>query len=565
VHSTPILNRAGDILGVLSVHFAECRRPSQLEIQLADLCARNAAEAIEAAKAQSALRESESLYRQVVDAMPVAVYSTDASGRILVYNRAAVALWQREPEIGQELWCGSHRMYWPDGTALPLNECPMAIAIQHGESLTGVEAVVERPDGTRRNVLAHPRMMRDSRGQIVGAINVLVDITERKDAERMQDRLHEAQRLESVGLLAGGIAHDFNNILVGVLGNASIAADMVGFSSPVHPVLKEIEIAAERAAHLTRQMLAYAGKTHFVIEPVVVPELIRETASLVRASIPKNIMVHMDLPSGLPAIQADRSQMQQVVMNLLINAAEAIGERAGVIAVATSLRRIEADGDTPAGWYMCLEVRDSGCGMNEDTRARIFDPFFTTKFTGRGLGLAAVAGVVRGHKGVVRVKSAPDQGSTFTVLIPVEKPPAMVRDEERATLGTVLVVDDEAVVLRTAKLGLERRGYRVLAAESGPEAIGHIERDGARIDLVLLDVSMPVMSGPEVLRELVKRRPGIPVLVSSGYPEGDVFRQFGGERVSGFIQKPYTPARLSEKIASILNFTPSEKPGPVPA
>src|SRR6185312_3234535 len=195
----------------------------------------------------------------------------------------------------------------------------MALALQRGQSLEGMEAVIERPDGTRRNVLAHPRMIHDSRGRLVGAINVLVDITERKGAERIQERLREAQRLESIGLLAGGIAHDFNNILVGVLGNACIAGDMVGDDSPVSPVLKEIEIAAERAAHLTRQMLAYAGKTHFVIEPVELSGLVRETLELIRSTLSPRIIVRTDL-STLVRIQADRSQVQQVIMNLMINA-----------------------------------------------------------------------------------------------------------------------------------------------------------------------------------------------------------------------------------------------------
>jgi PAS domain S-box-containing protein len=340
--------------------------------------------------------------------MPVAVYTTDGEGRIQLFNPAAVELWGRTPETGQEQWCGSHRMYWPDGSSLPRNRCPMAMAIQMGSSLEGVEAVVERPDGTRRNVLAHPRVKLDSRGQVTEALNILVDITERKNAERMQELLRETQHVESVGLLAGGIAQDFNDILVSVLGNASIAAGMLEQDSPVQARLKEIESAAEYAAHLVRQLLAYAGKSYFVTEPVQLSDLVRDTVDLVRANIPPDIRVQMDLAADLPAIQADRTQIQQVVINLLNNATDAVRGQAGEIGISTSSE----------GTCVRLSVRDTGSGMDEATKARIFDPFFTTKLTGRGLGLAAAAGIVRGHKGSIEVVSEPGRGSTFVVRLP---------------------------------------------------------------------------------------------------------------------------------------------------
>jgi PAS domain S-box-containing protein len=395
-----------------------------------------------------------------------------------------------------------------------------------------------------------------------GVLNTAIETTGRVRAEQ---RLRDSQKLESLGLLAGGVAHDFNNLLVGVIGGASLAQEMLPPSHPAIELIEGIVRAGEQAAHLTRQMLAYSGKGKFLVEPVNLSALIPEMSGLVRRSISKKIALCLDLAEDLPPIEADRGQIQQVFMNLALNAAEAIGSREGRIDVRTCVEDVDARfmrlhpeaAELRPGKYVCLEVRDTGCGMDDDTRTKIFDPFFSTKFTGRGLGLAAVAGIVRGHQAAIMVTSQPGKGACFTVLFPAaagaaEAPPAAVRDAALQGSGVILVVDDEPLVLNTAKIALEHRGYTVLLADSGPEAIDILKRYPGEIALVVLDLSMPRMSGEEALPELRKIRPSVKALVSSGYSEAETLTMFQGQRVSGFIQKPYTSKGIAEKVKDCL-------------
>jgi two-component system, cell cycle sensor histidine kinase and response regulator CckA len=384
---------------------------------------------------------------------------------------------------------------------------------------------------------------------------IFLDITGRKLAEQ---RLREAQKLESVGLLAGGIAHDFNNLLVGVIGNASLAREMAGADSSLAGLLGEILTTGEQLAHLTRQMLAYAGKGRFYLERLNLSELIPEMRGLVEPSIPGKIEVCLELEPGLPPVEADRGQVQQIFMNLVLNAAEAIGSNPGRITVRTGMRQVDAGHSTglAPGRYICLEVIDTGCGMDDATRAKIFDPFFSTKFLGRGLGLAAVSGIVRGHKGAITVVSAPGHGSCFTILLPASAAaaavPAASPVKDLAGSGTILVVDDEEGVRRVAQKALERYGYQVVPAESGPAAIDAARRHPGNIAVVLLDLSMPGMGGEEVLPQLRKVRPNARVIVSSGYSEAETMRLFAGQSVAGFLQKPFTARELAEKVKTAL-------------
>jgi CheY-like chemotaxis protein len=333
---------------------------------------------------------------------------------------------------------------------------------------------------------------------------------------------------------------------------------------PDHPavdLMLGVLHSGEQAAHLTRQMLAYSGKGKFLIEPLNLSALIPDMVGLVRPSISKKIAVHLDLPEHLPLIEADRGQIQQVFMNLALNAAESIGSHDGVVTVSAGMqlvdgafvrRNAEAD-HLQRGEYVFLEVQDTGCGMDDSIRAKIFDPFFSTKFTGRGLGLAAVSGIIRGHKGAIIVRSSEGQGSTFTVLFPAaagakEQPAIVAPQAALQGSGTVLVVDDEEVVRGMAKRALERHGYKVLLADGGLEAIDVFNRHSNEIVLVLLDLSMPGMSGHETLPELRKIRPETKVVISSGYSEAETMALFRGQRVSGFVQKPYTSVRLAERV-----------------
>jgi signal transduction histidine kinase/CheY-like chemotaxis protein len=391
---------------------------------------------------------------------------------------------------------------------------------------------------------------------------------------RSDEKLLQKQKLESLGILAGGIAHDFNNLLTGILGNASLAMDMLPQDSPVARMLEDVMQASERAAHLTRQMLAYAGKGRFVLERLDISRLVREISHLIKSSIPQNVQICLDLGDDLPVIEADGSQIQQLVMNLVINAAEAIpSERTGSVTVITRTQHLDesylaqlgASSDLAQGEYVALEVRDTGSGMDEATLRRIFDPFFTTKFAGRGLGLAATEGIVRGHGGVLKVYSSPGHGSTFKVLFPAlaegkrreeVRPPAPVKVP--AGSGTVLVVDDEEVVRRTAKSALERGGYDVVLAEDGPEGIRIFEALKDRIALVLLDLTMPGLGGEEVLLRLQAIGPQVRVILSSGYNEVEVIQRFAGKGLAGFLQKPYTAAALIDAVNQVLASAPGQ-------
>jgi two-component system cell cycle sensor histidine kinase/response regulator CckA len=404
----------------------------------------------------------------------------------------------------------------------------------------------------------------DEQGNLTSILSQVLDVTERNRAE---ERLREAQKMESIAMLAGGLAHDFNNLLVGVVGNASVAGEMLPAGSPMKELLARIVKSGEQAAHLTRQMLAYSGKGQFVVAPVDLTEVVREVTDLVRSTAPKKIAIELDLEPRLPSIEADRSQIHQVLMNLVINATEAVGDEAGMVVIQTGTQ--ELDGGSPRefggteivpGQYVFLEVRDTGCGMDKATQARIFDPFFTTKFLGRGLGLAAVRGIVRGHKGAIRVRSAPGRGTSFQVLFPAigwaeSRPQASEAAEQlRPALrmaGAILVVDDEEPVRTMAKLALEMHGCTVLTAGSGAEAVRVLSENADTIFVALLDLSMPGMSGQEALPKLLAVKSSLKAVVSSGYSEADALRLFQGMPVAGFIQKPYTVERLVEKINSV--------------
>ncbi|MFN7993977.1 MAG: response regulator [Bryobacteraceae bacterium] len=384
--------------------------------------------------------------------------------------------------------------------------------------------------------------------------------------ERYQEQVRQTQKLESLGVLAGGIAHDFNNILTGILGNATLVAELLPPGHPAHRLIEDVVKASERAASLTNQMLAYAGKGQFVIRSVDLSALIGGLTDFFRASVPKNVELSLYLGRDLPHIEADASQLEQVIMNLVLNAAEAIPQGiAGRVRVMTSVQDIDAQSAgisflgpaPPYGKYSAVQVVDDGDGMDEQTLAKIFDPFFTTKFMGRGLGLAAVQGIVRRHGGWMNVQSRPGQGTTFTVLFPASAAETELADESvrrnKDIAGTVLVVDDEDIVRRTATSLLEQQGFRVSCAENGKVAVDLFRRMSDEISVVLLDVTMPVMDGEETLRELKAIRPDTKVLLSSGFNEADVVRRFAAADLAGFIQKPYSSTRLVDKIRRVLD------------
>jgi two-component system cell cycle sensor histidine kinase/response regulator CckA len=442
--------------------------------------------------------------------------------------------------------------------------------VETGLPVIDHEYVMEDPGGAgeTRSWSESWYPVKSADGRLIGVGVTALETTEKKRAEKEQQilerRMLDAQKLESIGLLAGGIAHDFNNLLTGILGNAGLALEIADSQSAVASCLEEIVKAGERAAHLTKQMLAYSGKGQFFVESLDLSEEAQDVVRLVRASISKKISVDLDLGKDLPRMRADKGQLQQVVMNIVVNAAEAIGDANGLLSVRTGIRELSsreiretlAGAELEPGCYIFLEVTDTGCGMNEETEARIFDPFFTTKFTGRGLGLAAVGGIVRSHKGAIQVRSAPGQGSTFTVYFPPVAQEAPVsaakaetsRSSKIQVCGSILVVDDEEMVRHTARGALERLGCQVMVAGSGPEAIELFRRHAGEVSLIILDLSMAGMSGLDVLPELRRVRSDVSVLISSGYSESETLRLFAGHQISGFLQKPYTPQRLLERV-----------------
>ena len=378
-------------------------------------------------------------------------------------------------------------------------------------------------------------------------------------------RMLEKQKLESLGVLAGGIAHDFNNIVMTILGNADLAERALSPDSPARESLHEITQSAKRAANLCQQLLAYLGKGRFEKKTLDLNAVIAEMEPMLKMSVSKKSTIRFTLAPQLPPMEADLGQIQQVVMNLVINASEAITTGGGVINLSTGslccdrayLGEMWSAEELPEGLYDFIEVADNGCGMDEGVRARIFDPFFTTKAMGRGLGLAAVMGLVRGHKGAIKVYTEPGRGSTFKLLFPAAAasestgPRAEANGRWRGT-GTVLLVDDDDSVRKVGRRMLEALGFSVLLANDGKEAIEIFRAQQGAISCVILDLTMPVMDGGDAFRELRAIDPGVLVLLSSGYNEQETMEQFEGSGLAGFIQKPYHVPLLEEKLRKVL-------------
>jgi two-component system, cell cycle sensor histidine kinase and response regulator CckA len=407
---------------------------------------------------------------------------------------------------------------------------------------------------------------------------ILKDITDSKRAEEerliLERQVQQAQKLESLGVLAGGIAHDFNNILMAIMGNADLALQELSPMAPARNNVQEIEVAARRAAGLAKQMLAYSGKGRFVVEPIRLSVLVEEMSHLLEVSISKKAVLKYNFADNLPVFDGDATQIRQIIMNLITNASEAIGERSGGIAISTGAMECDRDYLNSAnmvasiglseplaeGVYAYLEVADTGCGMDKETQEKIFDPFFTTKFTGRGLGMAAVQGIIRGHLGAIKIYSEPGKGTTFKVLFPA----AMDEEdsnqaEEKEDLwdgwqgsGTILIADDEESVCVVGKLMLERFGFSVLTALDGRAAVDVFKQNPDEVDCVLLDLTMPHLDGEQVFREMRRIRANVKVILSSGYNEQDATQRFSGKGLAGFIQKPYTSKLLAEKIREAL-------------
>ena len=506
--------------------------------------------------ALGALRASEERFRTLSAAAIEGVF-VHSAGKIVLANEAGASLYGFDSAsmVGASLM----DLTSPESRAL------VAGNIQRGDGET-YEGVARRRDGT--TFLAEVRGRTLSHQGRPTRVTIIRDISDQKRAELEQralaERVRQAQKLESLGALAGGVAHDFNNILT-VISNGVALAKQEGGGAGRSAHLDTIALAAERAADLCRQMLAYAGKAPLAREPVDVSALVAEMSNMLEASIATKATLLRDLTPALPPLLGDATQVRQIVMNLVLNASEAIRGPLGAIRVSTgtgtydaeAFARSAAGGAPKAGAYVWLEVKDDGVGMDAATVAHMFDPFFTTKFVGRGLGMAAVLGIVRGHEGAIDVESHPGYGTRVRVLFPASaaEPVAPARSpvETRRGEGLVLVVDDEKNVRMTTELLLRRLGFEVLAARDGAEAITTFRSESARIDAVLLDLSMPRMDGLATLKELRRIDPRVPVVLTSGYGstrlDGDAA---GGEGPDAVLAKPYGMDRLLETLHTVM-------------
>jgi two-component system cell cycle sensor histidine kinase/response regulator CckA len=557
-------NLAG--LGKIVKDDTELKRSEELlqyQVNLADAISQNAAEAL---------------------------FLVDSEGRTTFANPMAEIMfgWTSEELVGQflhdKLTCGSQ------GPSAAVEDLRQIQSLLTGETLRGQEGYFIHKDGHRVPIICSISPVRGD-GKIEGAVLVVRDLTEQRRAEEAEreneEALQQAQKLESIGVLAGGIAHDFNNLLTGIMGNAGLArrAIAAGRTEQAAVLLRDVIAASERAADLTRQLLAYAGKGRFVIQPVDLCRLVTEVSTLIRASISKKITLVIDVPDDCILIEADRAQLQQLVMNLVINGGEAIGDQSGTLTVRIRTEHFTERRTRPrtegfpisTGDYVRIDVSDTGQGMDADTRSRIFEPFFTTKFLGRGLGLSAALGIVRGHRGAIGVRSEPGEGTTFTILLPVPRDthrPERISGHTTAIefdtqgAGTILVADDEEGVRSLVASVLEDAGYTVELAADGGEAVERLRDLGDRVRLVLLDLTMPILGGAEAATELRRIQPHIPIVAMSGYGDIEVMQHFSQAGVDDFLPKPFSPDQLAEKVRQALAPAAEDSdaaPRPTPA
>ncbi|MCA9936659.1 MAG: PAS domain S-box protein [Anaerolineales bacterium] len=511
----------------------------------------------ERTKVATALEEQEERLRALINATPDIICFKDGAGAWLIANDADLELFGLEGvdyrgKTDRELADFSPFYREAFLTCKETDEVAWASA-----PLGRGDEIIPKPDGSQKmfDVIKVPLFYDDGRRK--GLVVLGRDITERKMAE---EALRQAQKTESLGVLAGGIAHDFNNLLVAMLGQTSLALAKLRPENPARPHIEKAVRATERAADLTRQMLAYSGRGHFETRAINLNHLIAENVHLFRAGLPKNVTWRTELTEPLPPIQADPGQMQQVIMNLIINGAQAVESSPGMVTVVTGVQEME-EGDgryhhytgqkLPPGSYVTLEVHDNGKGMDADMLPKIFDPFFTTKQSGRGLGLAAVLGIVRGHHGGLYVYSEPGKGTTFKLLFPIIKEQTAVAkpSEEKPNVpcggtGVVLVIDDEEPVQDAVKDILALAGVEVFTASNGAAGLDLYRERMADIDLILLDLSMPEMNGEETYQRLRQINPQVRVILSSGYNQMEATRHFLGKGLAAFLQKPFNAENL---------------------
>jgi len=455
-----------------------------------------------------------------------------------------------------------------------------AVAARFDDAVNGGAAYafefrVAWPNGEVRHLSVNARLTRDAAGRVTLFSGTNQDITERKleseERRRFRDKLTETQRLESLGILAGGVAHDFNNLLTGILGNASLARELLPADSDLHEYLRPIEKSAEHAAHLCHQMLTYAGAGRTIHSTLDLDEVIGESGDLIKLSVSRKATCVVELDRALPPIEGDAGQIRQVLLNLVQNASEALPAAGGRVLVRTGSASpyVPPTADTttfgapPEGTAAWLEVTDSGSGMTAANRQHVFEPFFTTKFTGRGLGLSAVHGIVRDHGGCVAVTSRPGHGTTFRVAFPCSRAgtthdgaAAPGRTPAPATWDaaarrTALIADDEPAIVGLVGFALKGLGFALEKAAGGSEAIEAFLQDPHRFQVAVIDLVMPGADGREVLEVIRRHRPDLPVILMSGYTENQLGDLEFGDTLT-FLHKPFRAIDLSGAVRRTL-------------
>jgi PAS domain S-box-containing protein len=524
-------------------------------------------DATERIEAEQRLRQSEERYRVVAEATRDLITEQDQGGAITYASPACEAVLGYRPEevVGTQ---GILRFAHPDDLAAMLANFEGCSESLEPLPSPGPLRIV-RKDGAIRWCEGVGISYRRADGSL-SVLGVTRDVTERVRAEeerrQLERRMQQAQRLEGLGILAGGVAHDFNNLLTPILGEAGLLLEQLPPDSALRPPLQSIQKAARRAAALTNQMLAYAGQRPIQVERIDLSALVRELGDLLASAGGRRARLAYELRADLPAIPGDASQLGQVAMNLITNAAEALGDAGGTIAIRTgTLENAAAPAGQrlgailAAGEHVYFEVEDSGCGMDEATLGRIFDPFFTTKFTGRGLGLAAALGIVRGHGGAIEIESRPGRGSRFRVLFPVggrlcatPAPAAPGAPAPWRGSGTVLLVDDDEGVRAFGVAALLRCGLTVLTASDGHEALEVYARRADEIDVVVLDRTLPGSAGDDVLSAIRRIRPDAGVVLMSGYAEKPAADPHAVVAAAGFLHKPFTHEALAGEVRRVL-------------
>ena len=541
------------------------------------------------------LRARERWYRELLDVLPVALYTTDIEGRLTFFNEAAVALAGTRPELGTDKWCVTWRLFHPDGTPMPHDDCPMAVALAENRAVRGAEAVAERPDGSRVPFIPYPTPLRDEHGALVGAVNMLVDISERKAAElerqrlvaelrrlnetleqRVEERtcaliaeieerqaveaqLHQLQKSEAIGQLTGGVAHDFNNLLTAMMGNL----DCIVGKAPGTEVAKHADAAlraARRGANLTQQLLAFARQQRLEPKPTNINELVGAMSELLVRSLGGTIRVELALSRSLWTALIDPNKIESAILNLAINARDAMTD-GGTLTLETANLRVEpltrVAGLAP-GDYVMIAVADTGNGMPEEVRERAFDPFFTTKDVGKGsgLGLSQVYGVARQSGGTAEIHSIVGQGTTVRIYLPRAVAAAQPNRQDQASLKVtpqrserVLVVDDDDDVRDAIVACLQTVGYEIAAAASGDAAIAALERES--FDLMIMDFAMPGLNGAAAGQIVTARWPDLPILYITGH--ADPATLDSGFAEGHVLKKPFVAADLDAKIRFVMD------------